>query len=145
MFGRKSYSNFCPLLYFGPPPNPKSMWRVIRIFLIIVFFFPVLGSSGPLIFWSSGPLVLWSSGPLVLWSRGSVVTLVSSTIPYKLLTSLNTDTLGPRASVGRRLDHIHCIYIHAFMHACIHMLRMAMKMYMKMKMTMTAVRTVVAR
>ena len=61
---------------------------------------------------------LWSSGPLVLWSRGSVVTLVSSTIPYKLLTRLDTDTLGPGASVGRRLDHIHCIYMHA--NACLH-------------------------
>ena len=41
------------------------------------------------------------------------------------------------------LDHIHGMYIHAFMHAYIHMLMMAKKMYMKMKMTMTAVRTVV--
>ena len=73
------------------------------------------------------------------------MTLVSSSIPYKLLSSLDTDTLGPRASVGRRLDHVHCAYIHAFMHAYIHMLMMAMKMYMKMKMAMTDVRTVVVR
>ena len=46
------------------------------------------------------------------------MTLVSSTIPYKLLTRLDTDTLGPGASVGRRLDHIHCIYMHA--NACLH-------------------------
>ena len=78
-------------------------------------------------------------------SRGSVVILVSSTIPYKLLSILDSDTLGLRASFGRRLDLIHCIYMHAFMHAYMHMLMMAMKMDMKMKMTLTAVKTVVVR
>ena len=66
-------------------------------------------------------------------------------MPYKLLNSLDTDTLGLRGSAGRGLDHIHGIYIHVFMHAYIHMLMIAMKMYLKMKMTMTAVRTVVVR
>ena len=61
-------------------------------------------------------MVFWSLGPLV---RGSVVTLVFSTIPYKLRSSLHTDTLGPRASVGRRLDHIHCKK-QTCIHACLH-------------------------
>ena len=103
-------------------------------FFDLFLFIPFSPPSGPVVFWSLGPLV-----------RGSVVTLVFSTIPYKLRSSLHTDTLGPRASVGRRLEHIHCKNIHAFMHAYIYMLMVAMKIYMKMKMTMRAVRTVVVR
>ena len=75
------------------------------------FLFP--GSFGLLVPWSFGPR---SSGPLVLRSRGSVVTLVSSTIPHRLLSSLDADTLGPTASVGRRLNHIHSYtYMHSYM------------------------------
>ena len=32
---------------------------------------------------------------------------------------MDADTVGPRASVERRLDHIHCI-LHTCTHACLH-------------------------
>ena len=72
---------------FSPPPhsNPAVFWSS--------------DLSDLLVLRSSGPLVRGSSSPLVLWSRGSVVTVVSSTIPCKLLNSLDTDTLGRRTSV----------------------------------------------
>ena len=80
----------------------RNRRRVIYFFpfLLFPFFFaPPPPTPGPLVHGSSDISDLQILSCL---RRDSGVLNMSSTIPYKLLSSLDTDTLGPRASVGRR-------------------------------------------